>query len=263
MRSAECGIKRSPVFLIPQSALRTRPRHCSCPPFGRECRIRAPCLTCALIPEAHALRRLSPRKSGPALRPARLVLASLLACALLAGAAPFGLAADAHGCEMPCCKGAGGDCADGSCAVELPSKTEAPTPAPESDPVCGADSAAARHASGRPPARHAPPAPVAREKAGVAHRHRRHVSGRDTSPGAKSAAAAVSEPCPPDCGAAPNSFNSPRRPREHAALTHRPRPRAPTHAPNARPCGFVTRLASTRRGPCPPRAPPADADSSV
>jgi hypothetical protein len=223
------------------------------------------------------LRRPSPRKFSPELRLGRLLLASLLACAVGAGAAPLGLVADAGGCSMPCCQGAGGDCADGSCPVGELHQPEAPTPAAaasdESDPMCGADAAATQVAGdaahGGHDAAHAHAAPTPKPQAlpagevRIEHTHRRHVSPRNTLPGVPSVAAVVSKPCPPDCGAATNSHTNPRPSRGHAALAHRLRQRPPAHASQARSEAFSARTSSGRRGPCSPRGPPADAAVSL
>lgn len=218
------------------------------------------------------MRRPSPRKSSPTLRLARLLLASLLACAVLAGAAPLGLVADAGGCSMPCCQG--GDCADGSCTVGPLFEAETPKPAEESDPVCGADDAAAtldghaaahgeraatHHGHGAadaPPARPAEPGRAAAERARIEHSHRRHVSARNTLPGLASVGASVSEPCPQDCGAAPNSFTNLRRARDHATLAPRQRPPPPTLASRPRASAAPSDSSDARRGPRSPRGPP-------
>ena len=226
------------------------------------------------------MRRPSPLKFRPTLRLARLLLASLMACAVLAGAAPSALVYGAHACSMPCCQGAGGDCRDGSCTVgELfPAQAAKPAATPaESDPVCGVDlptprdkqtatraathaaPAAGHHGHGASPAphaRHAKPHRLAARRVKIEHHHRRHVSERDTASGAAAFTAAVSKPCPPDCGAAPNASTNLRRPREQAALTHSSRPRAPTPAARTRVVAHLTESSSTRRGPCSPRAPP-------
>src|SRR3712207_3314480 len=124
---------------------------------------------------------------------------------------------------MPCCKGADGkpgDCKGGSCPVSHFGKAE-PKPEPahsdhshhagvESTPHDAA--ADAHHAESSRHTSHGQEADT------VEHSASGDVSTRDTPAGHALTGAALSKPCPPDCGAVLNATTQLRRARDVAAL---------------------------------------------
>ena len=178
-----------------------------------------------LLHAAHYTRAAAPK----------VLLAALLSLSVASKAAPLEVLSAAHGCQMACCQGAeveDGDHAGESCHALSPEKP-----------------AHAGHVS--PAERHAHEGGHAAE-----HSAARDVSQRNnTRPSASHAR--VSEPCPPDCGAALASFTQLRHRDDDAALTRKARPRSnanflPAHAPDG-----ATKTSSGQRRLHPPRAPPS------
>lgn len=199
---------------------------------------------------------------------ARIVVAVMLVCALLAGVAPTGslsLAA-ASECSMSCCAGLpphpAGECESVvSCHVKLPKQIEASdAPTAEHVPNMAASSHDAHDDNGEshaPPAHHhaaesqtatddashdAPaetdqaPTRTATESTAT-HASTQLPPSQQTSPqsGAKPlrrrasvARPALANPCPPDCGMAASGFINVQRSRDAATLTSAHRPRPPT-----------------------------------
>lgn len=199
------------------------------------------------------------------------LLATALACLIVAASVPAGAVSAAHGCRMPCCEGKGvggmaGDCEGGSCPI----RNFAPAPPPEpvaSEPMCGATpapsshggeaqalNARSGHAAPRDYIRHGIEHDAHRE---IEHDARSDVSPHHTSSHARFVSASVSRPCPPDCGALLNSFTQSRRTRDGAALAHGLRPRPPTVATLPRAFTRASKTSSELRRQCSPRAPPS------
>jgi hypothetical protein len=213
---------------------------------------------------------------------ARAFLAAVLAFVVAAGAVPSGSALGAHGCSMPCCKradGTPGDCEGGSCPVSHFGAAEAaPSKSADADHSQHTGGEASTH-DGAHGAHHAEPvhktshahspshtqhAEHAEDADGVEpssqdaveHSHHVGVSARDTSTSTPVVSAALSKPCPPDCGGLPTSSTQLRRGRDEAALPYKLRPRPPCG--NALSCSasVVSKDSSVLRRQYPPRAPP-------
>lgn len=195
-------------------------------------------------------------------------MAAVLALAVAAGAVPAASALGAHGCSMPCCKdadGTPGHCEGGSCPVSLFVGEEAAPPKPaEADHAghAGGDASShdgaegAHHAEqGHGPA-HAHASSHARDADGAEHSSRAGVSTRDISNSSPRASAALSKPCPPDCGGLPTSSTQLRRARDEAALSYKLRPLPPGGKVLPRAASGVTGNSSALRRQYPPRAPP-------
>ena len=188
----------------------------------------------------------------------------MLTLAVTAGAVPFGSAFGAHGCSMPCCKGAHGlpgDCQGGSCPISHSGKVKAkPSKSASTAPSCHAgggvpsspERASAEHQA-------EPNHDSTHEQAADRIRHSPHgdVSPRDTSNGWASGSAALSKPCPPDCGGIPNASTQLRRGRDVAAVSFKFPPRPPDGEVRTRDTASVDKTSSALRRQHPPRAPPS------
>ncbi|MET0646524.1 MAG: hypothetical protein ABW208_07865 [Pyrinomonadaceae bacterium] len=188
----------------------------------------------------------------------------MLTLAVTAGAIPSGSAFGAHGCSMPCCKGADGlpgDCKGGSCPISHLGKAKAKPPKP-------AGTAPSCHTGGGAPASHEdasaehhaePTHDSSHEQDADRIRHTPHgdVSPRDTSTESASVSATLSKPCPPDCGGIPNASTQLRRGRDEAAVSFKFRPRPPDGEVSTRDTASVNKTSSELRRQYPPRAPPA------
>ncbi len=212
-----------------------------------------------------------PPKTPTARAAARAFLGAVLALAVAAGAVPFGPALGAHGCSMPCCKDANGqpgECEGGSCPVSHFGGAKAePTQPPEADHSHHAGVEAPSHDGAEEGAHHAGPghasphaSPHAHDAAGIEHSSHEDVPPRDTSNASPGASAALSKPCPPDCGGLPTSSTQLRRGRDEAALSYKLRPRPPDVTARARDHSIVTKDSSALRRQYPPRAPPTVSD---
>jgi hypothetical protein len=195
-------------------------------------------------------------------RVVRSILAAALACLVMAASVPSEAVSIKHGCSMPCCKGKIGGTAghgDGeSCHVKL--SPPAPTPEPVvAEPLCGGSPAPASHdevsSELKDPAEH--DAPHADVEGGIEHDGHADVSSGDAAPRAPAVSASVSKPCPPDCGALPNSFSQLRRPRDGAALAYGLKPRPPTVAALRRDRAGASKTSTELRSQSAPRAPPS------
>ena len=194
---------------------------------------------------------------------ARVLLAVLLMLAVTAGAVPSGSAFGAHGCSMPCCKGAHGlpgDCKGGSCPISHLGKAKAKPvkPAPPA-PSCHSGGGAPASHEGASAPHHAEPAhePSHEQDADrIRHSHHGDVSPRDTSNKSASVSAALSKPCPPDCGGIPNASTQLRRGRDVAAVSYKFRPRQPDGEARPRDTAVTSKNSSALRRQYPPRAPP-------
>ena len=190
----------------------------------------------------------------------------MLTLTVTAGAVPFGSAFGAHGCSMPCCKGADvlpGDCKGGSCPISHLGKAKArPSKPAGTAPSCHAGGGAPPSHEGASTEHHAEPNhDPSHEQAADRIRHSPHgdVSTRDTPNGPASVSAALSKPCPPDCGGIPNASTQLRRGRDVAAVTFKFRPRPPDVEVRTRVTAGVNETSSSLRRQYPPRAPPTAA----
>lgn len=193
-------------------------------------------------------------------------MAAALAFVVAAGAVPFDSALGAHACSMPCCQSADGspsDCKGGSCPVShFGTEKAEPPESSHADPPHHAgghdsshdDAAGAHHAEPEPDPSHA------QDAAGIEHSSHEDVSPRNTSTAAPRASAALSKPCPPDCGGLPTSSTQLRRGRDEAALSYKLRPRPPDVTARARDHSVVIKDSSVLRRQYPPRAPPTVSD---
>jgi hypothetical protein len=194
----------------------------------------------------------------------RAFLAIALALSVAASIVPLDIVSAAHSCAMACCQGMGG--ADGgACPLRHAGKVKAAAPV-QTEHMCGAKvSPAAKpssdmsmHDMGYAHAAHTEQGEVK-----AVHSGGRHVSPRNTPKKAnapkgtsESVTAAVSRPCPSDCGAFLNSSTQLRRTRDVAALSYKLQPRPPDVTRLAQDSASITLIASALCRQYPPRAPP-------
>lgn len=195
---------------------------------------------------------------------ARAFLAAALAFAVVTGAVPLDSVFGAHGCSMPCCKGADGmpgDCTGGSCPISHLGKAEAKAkplePAP-ADPSChtGVESTPHDGAAGM---HHSMPGHASsheQDNDRIEHSSHRHVSPRDTSTETAFSSAALSKPCPPGCGGLLNASTQLRRSRDEAELSDKLRPFTPNREAQTQDPACVAKISFALRRQYPPRAPP-------
>lgn len=193
---------------------------------------------------------------------ARALMAAALALVVAAGTVPSGSALSAHGCSMPCCKGADGmpgDCKGGSCPVSHFAEAEAAPSKPFDADHSGHTGGEASSPDSAEGAHYAEPGHAsshAHDAHGVEQSTHAGVSPRNTSTSSPVASAALSKPCPPDCGGLPTSSTQLRRGRDEAALSYKHRPRPPGGKALPRAAFGVTKNSSVLRRQYPPRAPP-------
>jgi hypothetical protein len=146
---------------------------------------------------------------------ARVMLATMLLLAFLAGVVPLASVSAGSRCTLECCAGraphAAGSCMDGAC--EAHSLTHAAAKRSQAkrhhdDQLCGLSHAVVVKNIARMRVNHAP----------------RQVGSDQT----RASGAAFVKPCQPDCGPCASGFTNPNRQKNSAAIADAVRPRAPT-----------------------------------
>ena len=156
---------------------------------------------------------------------ARVILGTMLSCAILLANIPSLAVASGPMCTLACCAGraphAAGSCMNGSCQAFLKGRAGAShnhrqSPAQQSEQLCGLPRLIARTTSR-----------LLRESAIHAVRYSSERLNEDrASFGAHLSTSTVGQPCQPDCGIGTFSSSSQSRPRDTGATSHADKPAA-------------------------------------
>jgi hypothetical protein len=197
---------------------------------------------------------------------ARIVAAVMLVLALVSGIAPFGASSSASLCAMACCAGKppheAGACAGVSCHAHLSTRREEPPPKPKPKTHCEMSGGGApdHQEMARIPDALTIDSTVATE----------HLDGEDHLATAQSdasqnaprqasiivTAAAISNPCRPDCGAGVFNSSVQGRQRSSAVISYAGQPRPPCGEHLFLTNGSPARALSALCRKCVPRGPP-------